>query len=448
MGNYKLKCLYPGCGKEYISNVNSRLQCDDEINGIHGPSLLKAIYEQKQLTTRELPGVFQYIDWLPVGPYYVEPSGYPLGRPFVYKSEGLARRLGLKSLHIAFSGYWPDRGANLITRTFKELESQSSIVRYLNTEENPFPLIVSSAGNTANGYNLITHLLGLPLYLVVPESALDKLLLPFEASPVVIVVKGDYFDAIMFADDISKKVPLTRDGGVRNIARRAGLSTVMLNAVAHPEQGTHELFDHYFQAVGSGAGSIAAWEAVQLLLLDGRFGDIITKIHVAQNSPFTPICDAWEIRSREVPLASLDKNKLQMVTADVLTNRYPAYSIAGGIFDILTASEGKAWRVNNYHVFHAARMFRETEGIDIGPSAAVAVDALRQAVIAGEVKPKQRVLLHITGGGKEVQYCEGNVYQMEPAIVVKPGDLNAALEKIGNPHRILHHKKLLKKYIY
>jgi cysteate synthase len=134
----------------------------------------------------------------------------------------------------------------------------------------------------------------MPRYLVVPERGLERLLLPIETAPFVVAVKGDYSDAIVLADALAKATNLTRGGGVRNIACRAGLGTVMLNAVVHPDYGSNRLFDHYFQSVSSGSGAIAAWEAVQLLLGDGRFGNTPTKIHVAQNAPFTPIVDAWE----------------------------------------------------------------------------------------------------------------------------------------------------------
>ena len=451
MGKYKLKCLYPGCGKEYDDDSEYRLQCDGEKEGEHGPALLQAVYEKKQIEVKkELPGIFMYVDWLPVGSFFIDTVDYKLGRPYCYKSKGLAKRLDLKELYIAFSGYWPEKGALLLTRTFKEFESQASIVRYLknNLDKNPLPQIISSVGNTGNGYNLITHLLGLPLYLVIPETGLDKLLLPFQTKPFLIVVKGDYSDAIKMADKIACRTGLVRDGGTRNIARRAGLGSVMLHAVAHPEQGRGQLFDHYFQAIGSGTGAIGAWEAVQLLLADGRFGDTVTKIHIAQNIPFTPIVDSWEKGQRsliEIP-DNLAKEKIYSVTADVLTNRNPPYSIAGGVFDVLTASKGSAWKVNNYQVFHAARMFRESEGVDVGPAAAVAIDALRQAVLSGCVKRDERILLHITGGGKEIQYSRGPVYQVKPNVVVKPKQIDYAIEKIGKPLRIIEPKNFLKRY--
>jgi cysteate synthase len=427
------------------------MRCDGEVRGEHGPALLKTVYEKRQIAVRtELPGIFQYIEWLPVDSYYLEIKNYEMGKPLCYKSEGLGKRLGLRDLYIAFSGFWPERGANLLTRTFKEFECPASLVRYLknNLGEEPLPYIISSAGNTGNGYNLLAHHLGVPLFVVIPETGLDKLMLPFKTNPFVVVVKGDYSDAISMADQIAEKTGLVRDGGVRNVARRAGLGSVMLHAVTSEEEGTQQIFDHYFQAVGSGTGAIAAWEMVDLLRKDGRFGDGLTRIHIAQNAPFAPHVDAWEVESKEL-LKAPDKEAKERIfatTADVLSNRHPPYSIAGGVYDMLTATRGRAWRVTNYQVFHAARMFRENEGVDIGPAASVAVDALRQAVAAGEVKENDRVLLHITGGGKEIQYSKGPVFRVEPNLIVGAEEVDRVVEAIGEPQPITNHKDLLKKY--
>jgi cysteate synthase len=437
MAHYRLKCLFPGCARIYATDCDFRLHCDAETSGAHGPALLASEYETRQLQVRSLPGIFAYADWLPSGPYYLDAHNGEMSRPSSYRSTGLARRLGLSRLFIAFSGYWPERGANLLTRSFKEFEAQATLARYLGTCPGPAcpPFIISSAGNTANGFNLIAHLLELPVYLVVPTTGLDNLVLPVPTKPFTVAVRGDYYDAIQLADRVAKACGLMREGGARNVARRAGLGAAVLHAVAHPEQGSGYLFDHYVQAVGSGTGAIGAWEAVQLLRGDGRFGDTATRIHVGQNAPFAPMVDAWDARQRTLPTVteSTAAERIAAVTASVLTNRQPPYSIMGGMYDVLMASGGYAWRVDNAHVFHAARMFRETEGVDIGPAAAVAVDALRQAVEQGAVRRDESVLLHVTGGGREIQHCQGWVFPVTPNLVVEPGDLGAVLAAIETP---------------
>lgn len=445
MGKYILRCK--ACGKEY-EDKEFLLSCEDE--KIHGESLLEAVYEKKEIDVKEkLPGIFKYVDWLPTGEYYLDSANHSLfGTPYVYKSEGLARRFGLRNLYIAFSGHWPARGVKLITRTFKEFEVPATIARYLSVnirkEEIP-PLIISSAGNTANAFIYISYSVGIPVVAVVPKSSLDKLVLPIEVDAELIAVEGDYTDAIEVANKIAEITGLQKEGGVRNVARRAGLGAVMLHAVANPQEGIGELFDHYFQAVGSATGAIGVWEAVKLLIKDGRFGNKKTKIHMAQNKPFTPIPDFWE-NGEILKNERESKKNIDYVTAKVLTNRNPPLKVKGGVYDVLKESGGMTWRVDNYNLFHSARAFRELEGIDIGPAAAVAVDALRQAVEKGAVKKHEKILLHITGGGREIQYITGDIFSISPKIVIRKNEIEnlAGLireklkeKKIINPSKYL-----------
>jgi len=427
MGDYTLKCMHPNCKKVYDTD-NFRLICDSELSGEHGPALLRTTYEKKHIDLEErLPGIFKFLDWLPCGDKYLAIEG----KPITYKSEGLAKYLGLSNLWIAYSGFWPAKGADIVTRTFKQLEAPATIARYLSCFEQQKPLIVSSAGNTANAFNYVTHMIGLPLYLVVPKSGLRSLRLPIKTSPFSIVVDGDYSDAIELADKISEKTGLFREGGVKNVARRDGMGVAMLEAVT--EKGS--LFEHYFQAVGSASGGIAAWEAVLRLIEDGRFGDTKTKLHLAQNSPFTPIVDSWEKKSQTlIELLEKDaREQIKNVVASVLTNRHPPYSIAGGIFDALSDTNGETYGINNQESFDASRIFRATEGIDIGPAASIATAALIKAIEERKVKSDESILLHITGGGfeAELQRFGKNLFEFEPTITIKPEEIENALNKIG-----------------
>jgi cysteate synthase len=446
-----LKCAYPSCAKEYPLHDGFRLYCDDELAGRHGPALLRAVYSAQRIHVRQnLPGVFQFSDWLPANNYYFTLPDRDLGKPFCYKSEGLGRWLGLTNLYIAFSGYWPEKGANLVTRSFKEFEAQASVGRFLMacSNQNIPPLVVASAGNTGNAYSLLTSLLGLPLYLVIPETGLDTLRLPIQTSARILAVRGDYSDAIRMAEQLRLLLNAQSDGGVRNIARRAGMGTVYLNAVAHPNEGTHVLFDHYFQAIGSGSGAIATWEAVENLIRDGRFGKTRTRIHVAQNDPFTPIPDAWEKASKTLIDYPGEEGRLRVasVTASVLANRTPAYSVAGGMHDVLIASRGAAWRVNNSELFESARRFRELEGVDISPAGAVAVGSLFKAAASRKVAPADRILLHVTGGGKPMQSCEETIYLAAPRGVVAPQQVQEALILMHDETKIPFRTDLVKQW--
>jgi cysteate synthase len=401
-----------------------------------------------------LHGIFRYADWLPIGQYVVKGQREDFPLPVVYRSYGLAGRLGLRNLYIAFSGYWPERGALLITRSFKEFEVQVSITRYLsaNVARSFAPLVIASAGNTANAYSLYATRLDMPLYIVVPEVGLDKMILPTDTRATVIAVRGEYSDAIRIAHFL-EKASLNPDGGARNVGRRAGMGAVMLHAVIDQPSGAGRLFDHYFQAVGSGSGAIAAWEAVELLLRDGRFGTTRTRIHMAQNEPYTPIPDAWEQkRSDLIPVDSPEvSRRIAAATAQVLTTRTPPYALPGGLYDTLRSSGGATWKVSNYALFQAARSFKETEGIDIGESSAVALAALEQAVSAAAVRRDDHVLLHVTGGGYELRHSAGQtqpvaVHRACPIITIDPSEQERALQEIGQVQTLSHGKKWLHEY--
>ena len=109
-------------------------------------------------------------------------------------------------------------------------------------------------------------------------------------------VKGDYSDAIAVSTTLAAVPGCVPEGGAKNMARRDGMGTVMLDAAVT----TGRIPDHYFQAVGSGTGAIAAWEAALRLIRDGNYGSDLPRLHLAQNEPFTPMVSAWEAQRREI----------------------------------------------------------------------------------------------------------------------------------------------------
>jgi cysteate synthase len=176
------------------------------------------------------------------------------------------------------------------------------------------------------------------------------------------------------------------------------LGTVLLDAVLEIGEMPH----HYFQAVGSGTGAIAAYEAALRLLEDGRFGSALPKLHLAQNLPMAPMYSAWRAGRRKiVPEQDIPEaeNVLDLIYARVLSNRYPPYGVAGGVYDALTATRGEMYGVKNSEAKRAKALFAKLEGIDILPAAGVAVAALLQAVERGSIGKREKVLLNVTGGG-------------------------------------------------
>jgi cysteate synthase len=340
------------------------------------------------LVLRDELGLWRFIDWLPVKRAMEDVSSGSI----CYRCVAFAKELGLEHLWVSFSGYWPERSAICPTCTFKDLEAAPTVQRLIDAGKDA-ALVVASAGNTGKAFAHISVLSGRPVVLLVPVSCIDKLWLPRadedRGGLFVVGVRGDYAEAIEIADRLSKLPGFVPEGGARNVARRDGMATVMLEAAVTAKR----LPDHYFQAVGSGAGAIAAWEASQRLIADGRFGSVMPRLHLAQNEPCAPILSLFS-GSR------VDEHCPEGMYDEVLFNRRPPYDIGGGVRDALKATDGTVIGVTNRDAMEAGVRFQSAEGIDIVRAASVAVAALIRQVETGEVKAEDHVLLNITGGGE------------------------------------------------
>ena len=372
-------------------------------------ALLISEYKELLAVKSERNDIWKF-NWLPVhSPDFVQPG------PVVYKSEGLSDRLGLSNLHVAFNGYWPEKGAALKTCTFKEFEAA---VVMQNARENGLPgLTVASAGNTARAICHLSSISGFPVIIVVPKMCIMEMWYlrgPVKV-PTLVVGDGDYSDSIDAAKRISLLSEMPFEGGVNNIAKRDGLGVVLLEEVSF----SGRLPDHYFQAVGSGAGAIGVFEMAERLIQDGRFGTVLPRLHLAQNLPFAPMVKAWHKKSNVLFSDDLRPELIGEITTRVLSSRYPAYSVKGGVFDALTASEGLTYGIENQEVFKAQDLFLKTEGIDISPAAGVAVAALINAVLAKSVGNDDTILLNITGGGEKKFFQTHKRHEVEPVFISK-----------------------------
>jgi len=393
-----------------------------------GAALIRARYEQEQLELwDDLPGIYRFAPWLPVC-RTLEGSGAPV----TYRSEGLAARLGLSNLYITFNGYWPERGAGMRTGSFKECEAYAVCAR--ENGQDGKVMVVASAGNTARAFGRVCSENGIPLLLCVPEDNLNALWGDAPWNPCVRVVcsaaGSDYFDAIQLSNVACELERFYPEGGAKNVARRDGMGTTVLSAVTT----IGRIPDYYFQAVGSGTGAIAAWEANMRFRQDGRFGQHWMKLMVSQNVPFTPIHDAWRADSRAMlPLEAEEaRRQAEAICAKVLSNRKPPYSLQGGLYDALKATGGDVLLATNEEAMAAARLFEETEGIDIEPAAAVAVASLAQAVREQRVETDAVIMLNITGGGIGRYRREHRVVQQQPVLVfpvdARPEEVKRELE--------------------
>lgn len=383
------------------------------------PSLVRAVYENKKFNPRRsLQGLYRYADWLPIRRVLKKSSA-----PVTYKSEGLANFLGLENLYITFSGYNPEIGAEMKTCSFKETEAYSVLARMDRKEDNI--LIVQSAGNTARAFAKVCSDNDIPVVICIPEDSKHDLWFRRrlrECVKVVAVPHGcDYYDAITVGEKLATDSRYFLEGGAKNVARRDGMGTTLLSFA----ECAGRIPDAYFQAVGSGTGAIAAWENAERLEGDGRYGKNNMRVYVAQNTPFTLIYDSWKAGMRSLSPLTPEQGRrdAEMILAKVLANRKPPYSLAGGLFDVLSQSHGDCFISSNDELVYSMLLFRDLEGFDLFPAACCAVSALIKAVRSGVVKKDECIMLNCTGGGSLSAMSRGYKVK-EPDLIVDP-DIDA-----------------------
>ena len=394
------------------------------------PSLIRAVYAKKQIEFKDNSfGLYKFADWLPVQ-RALEGSCAPV----TYKSEGLAKELGLTNLYITFSGYWPEKGATMYTCSFKETEAYSVCARLPKDEKKI--LVVASAGNTARAFAQVCSDNNIPIVIAVPCENMGALWFKKPLNKCVKIIctpaGTDYFDAIQLGAKVCESPAFLEEGGAKNVARRDGMGTTVLSAVEH----IGRIPDSYFQAIGSGTGTIAVWEANMRFVEDGRFGNHLMKLIPSQNIPFTPMYDAWKQDSRA--LLQYDEEdavkRALKIDAKVLSNRRPPYSLAGGLYDALKATDGTILMADNLQAAKAAELFEQTEGIDIHPAPAIALATLISQVESGNIDPKAVVMLNITGGGEKRAKEGKQLWHLKPSIVfdldLNEGDVIEKVESL------------------
>ena len=394
------------------------------------PSLVRAIYEKKQIEFGpESRGIYKFADWMPVKRMLKGSA------PTVtYKSEKLAAKLGLPNLYIAFSGWWPEKGGAMTTCSFKETEAFSVCARLPKDEKRV--LVVASAGNTARAFAKVCSENEIPLLLSVPEENIGALWFEKPLNDCVKLIcspKGtDYFDAIALSDAACTSPLFFPEGGAKNVARRDGMATTVLSAV----QAIGRTPDAYFQAIGSGTGTIAAWEANLRLIEDGRFGSHKMKLFPSQNVPFLPMYDAWKAGSRALLPMDDDEARVKAleIHAKVLSNRRPPYSIKGGLYDALCDAGGDVECATNDDIAAMQQLFLETEGIDIYSAAAVALKGMIDAFEAGKLPRDAVAMLNITGAGEARFQKEHTCHYLKPSLIGNASD-PGIVEKIENLFR-------------
>jgi cysteate synthase len=192
--------------------------------------------------------------------------------------------------------------------------------------------------------------------------------------------------------------------------------------------------EYYFQAVGSGAGAIAAWEAFSRLIADGRFGARMPRLILSQNLPFAPMVSAWrDGRAEIIPERDMQDAEaaIQQMYADVLSTRNPPYSVRGGVYELLRSTKGEMYGITNEECRAAEKLFVQEEGIDLDPAASVAVASVQKALEDGLVTKDDTVLLNVTGGGYERLPADWTLHRIKERMELSRAPSEPELDEVA-----------------
>ena len=155
---------------------------------------------------------------------------------------------------------------------------------------------------------------------------------------IVVVKDGTYQDAKDVAKELGKSLEGWQlEGGAHNIVERWN-RVLILNS--YEEIG--RLPDHYFKPLVEDQGIELRNDAATID--SGHYDGKIARIHLSQNPEHCPIHNAWQRKSREFNSEDFPEGNVE-VYSDYLLSETPAYSVIGGVYDILEASNGQTYIV-------------------------------------------------------------------------------------------------------
>lgn len=398
---YYIRC--PNCGKIYRD--------DGIIHTCHicTNPLLDAVYTTPPFK-RKIKNIFDY-GWIPVRQKIKTDI-----KPVVYKSESLGDYFGIKHLYIAFSGYWPEKGAFMRTCTFKDLETHVAISRIGQINDT---IVVPSTGNVARSFAYICCKTNNKCLIITLKDSMHKMWLPIDNldsldnfnDNIKLILLGkdfNYTDAITLCEKLCTHRNFFYDGGWKNVARRDGAGLVYLEFL----RKFRCLPDFYVQAVGSGVGALGVYGHQKRLK---QKNDFPTRIIAVQSSPLHPIYDF--IKGIAKPYEVLEREE-RYTKIKELTNLKPPLHYVNGIGEAIRNTNGDVYYTTYSQAKRGVKIFKKCEGIDILLPAGVAVYSLHKLVEDYKID-NEKVLIHITGGGLKRLKKDYKIVRIKPTYYTK-----------------------------
>lgn len=319
------------------------------------------------------------------------------GTPLIH-AVNLGMMLGCPNIYIKDERQGP-------TSSFKDRQAAVGIAAL--KEAGITEMVLASTGNVAISFSAYAARAGIKLWAfltsLVPAEKMREVAI---YGTQVVKVTASYDQAKQLAAEFARQRNLYLERGARSIPSVEAMKTIayeiaeQLSEILGPAvhltgNGTAPIPwrapDWYFQAVSGGLGPLGVQKGFLELYQMGLI-DHIPAVAGIQTEGCAPMAHAWRqnldqaepVRSPRTHIATLstgDPGRTYTILHQRMTQN------GGGIFDSVSDKEA----------FRAMHILAKMEGISVEPAAAVAFAGLIKLVRAGQVKPKDLIVINCTG---------------------------------------------------
>ena len=368
------------CAQTYDPNIPQNLctQCGKPLFPRYALDKIAQTWDKSALSGRE-PSMWRYAELLPVIDSRHIVSLNEAMTPLL-PAQRLAASLGLEAL-------WVKDESRLPTGSFKARGLAMAVSRA--KELGLTKLAIPSAGNAATALSSYAAQAGMEAHIFMPQDAP-----PFNrdtcqlAGADVTLIDGLITDAGKIVAERKEDEGWFDVSTLKEPYRVEGKKTMGLEIA---EQFDWELPDVIVYPTGGGTGIVGMWKVFQELEAIGWIDGKRPRMISVQSAGCAPIVKAWQDGASEAePWTDAETTaaglRVPQAVGDFL------------ILDAIYQSNGAAIAVTDHEIQEAMATLATHEGILACPEGAATVAGLGKLAKAGEIQPKNRVVLFNTGG--------------------------------------------------
>ena len=397
------------CGRKYPKKpISGCEECFAPLKVEYDYEAIGRVLSREVIQQRDF-SIWRYRELMPVdSPPKV---GLATGGTPLVRADRLARRLGVEEL------YLKNDSVNSPTLSFKDRVTAVAVNKALEFKLDAVGC--ASTGNLANSVAANAAAAGLPAWILIPDNLEPaKVTATSIYGAHVLTVRGNY-------DDVNRLCS--------QIADRYGWGFVNVNLRPYYGDGS--------RSVGYEIAEQLGWQAPDAVVVPMAGGSLITKIYqglkefeqlgLLDNTVQTHIFGAQATGCNPISAAVKRRTRdIRPVKPDTIAKSLAIGSPADGYYaaGVIQDSGGWADDINDQEIVQNMQLLAETEGIFTETAGGVALGVARKLLAAGNIKPKDRTVIVITGNGLKTQ----DALTLEAPTVIDPklGSFDSAVSSL------------------